>query len=107
MEPCARAALAHAVFNRCLELRDNFRDEHFGADLCYLLGAILDPAGDGHVDWSDWIDVEETREFFREHFAAEHPVWQFIIIEGESVCDCQRSNGPNAVCRCNSPEGWS
>lgn len=31
----------------------------------------------------------------------------FKRIGEEVTCDCQRANGPNAVCHCDSPEGWS
>jgi hypothetical protein len=101
MDAAERLTLANEVFTRCFEQRDNFRDDNFGCDLCYLLGAIIDPAGNGRSQgWVDWVDLEATREFFREHFPADHPVWTFIVTEDETVCDCTRSNGPHAACTC-------
>jgi hypothetical protein len=82
-----RAALALEVFNRVFHHTDTFRQEHLGADLAYLLGAILDAGeenGRSHVDWSpENSDCADTLARFRKLFPAGHPVWQHILTQDQ------------------------
>lgn len=79
-----RARLAHEVFDKVFNAVEAFRANNLGADVCYLLGAILDdPDKKSFVDWSEPIGTEfiHTRRLFRKLFPRNHPVWQFIVTQ--------------------------
>ncbi|MBE7465989.1 MAG: hypothetical protein HS116_21140 [Planctomycetes bacterium] len=82
--PGERCKLAREVFEAAYEARDSFREEHLGADLAYLLGAIVDYRNfeDAHVDWTRDAYGEESPELLailKEKFPnRHHQVWEFI-----------------------------
>lgn len=68
-----RAALAREIYAKVENGTESFEVDHLGADLAYLLGAIL--RGDSGCEWDD------DRPFVRllhDFFDDEHPVWQYV-----------------------------
>jgi hypothetical protein len=82
LDSLGRAALAHHVYNTVLHHSETFYGEDcVGGDLAYLMGAILDPTGNGWVDWSDLsvgVAPPALLKILREQFASDCPVWHFV-----------------------------
>lgn len=81
----ARAALALEVFQTIWAAvesfyepppgGDSYIDQHaVGADLAYLLGAILESR------WTTWPKGYAFLALLREKFPASHAVWQFVTV---------------------------
>ena len=68
-----RVLLALEVFDKAFDSLESFHEDHFGADLAYLMGAIL---GEGRC--VQWPDSARTRALFKEWFPPEHAVWNYI-----------------------------
>lgn len=87
--PGERCKLAREVFDAAFEARESFREEHIGADLAYLLGAIVDYRNfrDAIVDWSPEAYGEEPPALLailKEKFPSRHhKVWEFILLPDE------------------------
>lgn len=76
-----RSAIADEVFGAVFDNFESFREDNVGADLAYLLGAIL---GGDEVDWNPEEYGESVcplGEFCLRHFKREHPVWHYIVWE--------------------------
>jgi hypothetical protein len=73
-----RCQLAREVFNTCFNNTEAFRENHFGSDLSYLIGAIVDDVN----SFVDWTECQTILAKFREWFPPEHKVWLYIV-EGE------------------------
>jgi hypothetical protein len=71
-----RAALACEVYTATLSLCESFEEQHIGADLAYLMGAILIPGGAG----CEWPGDRPLVELLRGHFEAGHRVWSYITL---------------------------
>lgn len=83
-----RLLLAREVFDTVYENIETFRDNNLGANLCYLLGAIMGshtcPSDPEFVDWSpEHSDCDPTLKIFRELFKPDHPVWDYIVTEAQ------------------------
>ena len=81
----ARAALALEVYQTVWAAVESFYepppggdprvDQHAaGADLAYLLGAILESR------WATWDDGYAFLDLLREKFPASHAVWRFVTV---------------------------
>jgi hypothetical protein len=95
MPAADKAKLAEEIFSAVFDHHDTFRDDEIGADLAYLLGAIV--CGD-HVDWTEesYGHSGVLPCFISESFAPNHVVWNFILTDAETQCpECARSNGPH------------
>jgi hypothetical protein len=77
-----RGKLARDVFKKTYQAWDSFSQCRVGADLAYLLGAILDDSDsqDSFVDW-DLTGKPELYRILRQAFDSEHPIWKFIITD--------------------------
>lgn len=75
-----RARIAWEVYRAAQADTDSFHQDDIGPDLAYLLGAILQPDGDGFVDWSrDVMDAPpRLHAILRNIIPATHPVWNYI-----------------------------
>lgn len=83
-----RAILATEVFNAVFYAHQSFREDNVGADLAYLMGAILSPPEQGDfVDWSsEALGSEMTPlilDTLQTCFHSSHAVWRFIRLEQE------------------------
>lgn len=80
MSDSVRLALAAEVFDQVFEACESFRENNIGADLAYLMGAIVDPAAkESYVDWSSELAEQPALiEVLRTKFLPHHHVWQFI-----------------------------
>lgn len=79
-----RGILALEVYDIVFKAFESFREQNIGADLAYLMGAILDGPG-SYVDWSNDYDDGETPPLLpllREHFPEKHEVWHYIQLSG-------------------------
>jgi hypothetical protein len=97
VSPEERLKLAKEIFDAVFNHFDTFRDDNIGADLAYLLGAILCD-DDANVDWTEenYGNSGEVPKFIEESFPKDHPVWGFIVTDKETTCpECQRSWGPH------------
>lgn len=80
----AAAALAAEIYEIAYRDADSFESNNIGADLAYLLGAILTQ---DKVDWSEqWPPLLEV---LTAACTSSHPVWAYIITEpaGKSLTD--------------------
>jgi hypothetical protein len=82
-----RCVLAAKVFQAVADEFASFNEEGVGADLAYLLGAILDDSNrqSGFVDWSrDCVGpvAPAILDVLRRSFPEESPLWGFIRLEG-------------------------
>ena len=71
-----RARLAREVYATIGHGTESLEVDHLGADLSYLLGAIL--CGDSGCEWDD--DRPLVR-LLRQHFADGHPVWRYVHVD--------------------------
>jgi len=80
MGEASRCRLAREVFDKVYDARESFRVNDLGADVAYLLGAILDPEDQGRswVDWTLGATRPDTVALFKEVFPPNHGVWKFI-----------------------------
>lgn len=82
-----RAKLAAYVFEVIYEAFDAFAEDYVGADLAYLMGAILDsPKKKSYVDWSPEIIVDREvaiLPILRENFPPRSILWSYIRVEHE------------------------
>jgi hypothetical protein len=100
-----RAVLAKNVFDCVYERHDFFREDNIGADLAYLMGAILDdPKEDPFVEWSPEAGyVSPLLPELRQEFAPDHILWQFIRLGCEGQCqDGVRINQDGVITRCDT-----
>ncbi|MCI0617998.1 hypothetical protein L0244_33915 [bacterium] len=85
-----RAKLAATVFEVIYEAFDTFAEDHVGADLAYLMGAILDsPEKKSYVDWSPEIIVDREvviLAVLRENFPPRSILWSYIHVEEKKEC---------------------
>ena len=82
-----RLALCREVFDTFFSEFETFREQHLGAYLAYLMGAIIDPDVTGPM--ASFVelfeDVEDDACFLqmmRRLFGPEHPVWKHVVVEG-------------------------
>lgn len=77
----APAQTAHEVFSAILDATESFDHQGIGTDLAYLLGAIVDPSGEGFVDWSSVVRDEPPAllAILRERLPKDHAVWKHIV----------------------------
>lgn len=75
------AKTAHEVFSAVLDKTESFEHQNIGTDLAYLLGAIVDPSGEGIVDWSQEVRDEPPAllAILRERLPKGHPGWKHIV----------------------------
>jgi hypothetical protein len=79
-----RAELANQVYNCAFEASESFREDSVGADVAYLMGAILDdPAKRSTVNWTR--DDHSNRSpallcALRAKFPPTSPLWNFIVL---------------------------
>ena len=86
-----KADLALKVFDIVYNETETFREENIGADLAYLMGAILDTGKESYVDWSTEVYGEEPPallEILKRSFPRHAPVWNYIIVD-----DTNRASG--------------
>ena len=79
-----KADLALKVFDTVYNETETFREENIGADLAYLMGAILDTGEDSYVDWSSEVYAEEKPtllEILKKGFPRKAPIWNYIIVD--------------------------
>jgi hypothetical protein len=78
----ARRALAVAVYETAFAAFESFREQNVGADLAYLMAAILAPGSD-FVDWTrDAMDtVPPLLGALRAKFPEDSQLWQFIRLD--------------------------
>ena len=72
-----RARCAKEVYNAIFLGTVSFEEDDIGADLAYLLGAIL------LDDFCSWPTTRPILGILRETFPANHAVWQHITLENE------------------------
>jgi len=82
----ARVTLATAVFDVAVDNTASFEGDAapyptFGADLAYLLGAIV--KGEAFELWT--VEHGEFLAWLGEHFSDDHPVWGSIVRLTEGV----------------------
>lgn len=75
------ADLGAEVYQTVYAHTDTVRENDLGADVFYLLGAILSEDQSQVVDWSDGGANTATLAFFQAHFPPGHPVWAYIITD--------------------------
>lgn len=100
MPAADKARLAQEIFCAVFDHHDTFREENIGADLAYLLGAIM--LGD-HVDWTEenYGHSGIVPKFITENFPPDHDVWTFVITDTQTQCpECARSHGPHYRGKC-------
>ena len=76
-----RRTLALEMFELAFNSFESFHDGVVGADLAYLMGAILDMSDDSFVDWTD-AAIDDSHLLPAHMFLAcppDHPVWQFVV----------------------------
>lgn len=68
--------LLKELYETCYENTDSFvdGDPPIGADLAYLMGAILT---DDEVRWEE---ERQTVEFLRDIFGSDHPLWEYVTL---------------------------
>lgn len=78
------AQTAHEVFSAVLEGTESFEHQDIGTDLAYLLGAIVDPSGEGIVDWDPEVRDEPPAllAVLRERLPKGHVAWKHIVAGG-------------------------
>ncbi len=84
-----KADLALKVFNNVYNETETFREENMGADLAYLMGAILDTGEESYADWSSEVYGEEPPallEILKRSFPEDSSLWNYIL------CDDQNSH---------------
>lgn len=85
LEGVSVLALAHEVWEKVFCETDSFRENNIGADLAYLMGAIIDLRfpDDSFVDWSPEGYGDDGPPallgILKERFPADHAVWEFIF----------------------------
>lgn len=87
MDTQSRHTLARDVFDAVFIAFETFNDNHVGADLAYLLGAILNGCGD-NVDWRhDEMGgrIPAIIPVLKESFPPDSPLWQFIVLDEEKT----------------------
>jgi hypothetical protein len=72
--------LARTVYEVVLGATGSFEDDRIGADLAYLLGAIL------KGNQCEWPEDRPLVRLLREHFPPQHALWQYIEVEEEEPC---------------------
>lgn len=84
-----RLHLARQVFDATFETTDSFRELNVGADLAYLIGAILgsDAGSADRVDWraEEYGGSPALLEILRPKFPAGSPLWQFIVCDSSPL----------------------
>lgn len=87
MNTPSRIELARQVFECAFEGFESFREQNVGADLGYLLGALLDPPEkESFVDWTpDVYGVEPPAllAVLQKNFKDDSPLWDFIWLYGK------------------------
>jgi hypothetical protein len=81
-----RAQLAAEVFDVAIKSFEVFGEQNVGADLAYLMGAIVDePENASFVDWSPDVINREVAILkpLRAHFPPEHSFWKFVVLDAE------------------------
>jgi hypothetical protein len=76
-----RVELAQEIFDLVYREVETFREKNIGADLAYLLGAIVDTTEEtSSVDWGLAYGDERPYllDLFERLLPADHLVWQFI-----------------------------
>ncbi|MCI0604372.1 hypothetical protein L0156_15350 [bacterium] len=79
-----KADLALKVFDTAYNETETFREENMGADLAYLMGAILDTGEVSYVDWSSEVYGEEPPallEILKRSFSEDSTLWNFILLD--------------------------
>ena len=83
-----RMELAVKVYDHVLQSAGSFEEEDIGADLAYLMGAILKS---GYVEFDDDRRILEVLAYLEGNgdrvFPPEHVLWTFIEIMTFKVCD--------------------
>lgn len=97
-----RLALIKDVCQMAFDNSESFRESHFGADLAYLVTAIVD---DEHVsvDWTEegYGDKCELLGMIGSFYDQRHNIWKFIIRDEKEHCpECERSRGRHYVGKC-------
>ena len=82
-----KAELALSVFDTLYDETETFREENIGADLAYLMGAILDTGEESYVDWSTeaYGEPPALLEILRRTFPHACPVWNYIILDDDKT----------------------
>jgi hypothetical protein len=70
-------ALATEVYQTVFDETEGFYGFEVGADLAYLLGAVLKDAT------CEWPENREILEILRRVLGPEHPVWAFVTVVDE------------------------
>lgn len=78
------AQTAHEVFSAVLNATESLELQNIGTDLAYLLGAIVEPSGEGFVDWSKEVRDEPPAllGILCERLPKDHAVWKHIVAGG-------------------------
>jgi hypothetical protein len=77
MKDRQRLQLLRELYETAHNETESFEQEDVGADLAYLMGAVLE---DSHCSWE--ADRPLVR-LLREHLPSSHAAWEFIHIETE------------------------
>ncbi len=79
-----RVACARDVFDCAFGASETFRVDNIGADLAYLMGAILDDDKESFVDWTRDAhgDMPPPLLAILEKGLPRHPAWRFIVKPG-------------------------
>lgn len=90
LSDAARITLARTVFDAVFDSHESFREDNIGADLAYLIGAILSLDPTDYVDWTK--DMYEDGppvllETLWMCFESSHAVWNFIRLDEETRKD--------------------
>jgi hypothetical protein len=76
-----RAKLARRVYNAVYYGKESFELEDVGADLAYLMGAIL--RRPSNSSFCVWPENRPIVRLLRTHFHADHRIWLYVHIEDE------------------------
>jgi len=70
-----QASLAVDVYECVLRETESFEEQGIGADLAYLMGAILKD------NLCEWPESCPLLQLLRQHYPPEHPIWRHVKIE--------------------------
>ena len=76
-----RCELARQAYDAAFDAFESFNDEKVGADLAYLMGAIV---SGNFVDWTAKGYGDSPPVLLgalRRAFSADSPIWQFVIAD--------------------------
>jgi hypothetical protein len=89
-----KADLALKVFDTAYNETETFREENIGADLAYLMGAILDTGEESYVDWSSEVYGEEPSalQILKRSFPEHSTLWNYILLDDQNSLETGDNN---------------